>query len=362
MKNTSVAIITCLAALLVLIWSPAAAIAAGPKFQSIGQFSVRHIEGGRYEICDGLGRILHLVPRDEEPPSGAQAHEVIRIPVKRVAITGDRDTSLLLALNAIDTVAAVTGEAKDWVIPRIRQGLEDGSIMSLGKSMTLDYEAMARLKPDVIFTWDESVIPKLSDLGVPVVINYGDEARTLKTQIQFVRFLAPFFGEFQAADEYVLRMEKALADIQQKAQRAKRRPKVIWGDVYEHRVMVEPGQSWAAQLIDSAKGEYLFKDVRGSSCLEVSLERFFSTGRQADIMFTYRTPTTGIGSKKALARTNPALAGIKPMSGGKIYFPLPIYNQSGHLMDQVITEIAAILQPELFPGHKLKFFLELPEE
>ncbi len=30
-------------------------------------------------------------------------------------------------------------------------------------------------------------------------------------------------------------------------------------------------------------------------------------------------------------------------------------------LDEIITEIAAILNPELFPGYKLKFFVELPE-
>ena len=80
------------------------------------------------------------------------------------------------------------------------------------------------------------------------------------------------------------------------------------------------------------------------------------------MMFTYRSPSTGISSKAALARANPALAGIRPLTRGRIYFPLPRYHQSGHLMDQVIEEIAAILHPELYPGRKLRFFVELPEK
>lgn len=44
-----------------------------------------------------------------------------------------------------------------------------------------------------------------------------------------------------------------------------------------------------------------------------------------------------------------------------MFSPLPCYIQSMDKLDEIITEIAAILNPELFPGYKLSFFLELPE-
>jgi iron complex transport system substrate-binding protein len=342
--------------------SPGSAATATPGFQTIGEFSLRGLEGGRYEITDGLGRILHLVPRGMDPPPGVPRHEIIPIPVKRVVMTGGRDVSMLLALDSISVLVGVDGNHTDWKIPQVRDGLEQGRIVNVGRSHSLDYEQLAALKPDALFTWDEAQIPFLADLGIPVVINHGTQARTLDTQINFVRFLAPFVGKEQLAEIYVARVKAALDKIAQRARNAPSRPKVIWGDVWEKRVMVEPGQSWAAQLVDLAGGDYLFKDVRGSSCLEISLERFYSAAKQADVMFTYRSPETGMASKADLARTNPALAGTKPLASGRVYFPLPEYNQSGHRMDEVIEEIAAILQPRLFPERKITLFHALPEK
>lgn len=358
-RLAGVGLALCLA-LIALASGPA--LAAAPGFQAIGEFSLRGLEGGRYEITDGLGRVLHLVPRGMEPPPGVPRHEIIPIPVKRVVMTGGRDVSMLLALDSIAVLVGVDGKTADWKIGQVRDGLKDGRIVNVGRSHSLDYELLAALKPDVLFTWDEAQIPFLADLGVPVVINYGTEARTLDTQINFVRFLAPFVGKEQMAEAYVARVKAALDRVAQRAKNAPSRPKVIWGDVWEKRVMVEPGQSWAAQLVDLAGGDYLFKDVRGSSCLEISLERFYSTARQADVMFTYRSPESGMASKVDLARTNPALGDTKPLASGRVFFPLPEYNQSGHRMDEVIEEIAAILQPQLFPERKITLFHALPEK
>ncbi len=94
--------------------------------------------------------------------------------------------------------------------------------------------------------------------------------------------------------------------------------------------------------------------------MEISLERFLSSGKKADILFTYRTSLTGATSKSALAKINPILRGIKPLTKGKVFAPLPCYGQSGDKLDKIIEEIAAILHPRLFPNYHLKFFKELP--
>jgi iron complex transport system substrate-binding protein len=54
------------------------------------------------------------------------------------------------------------------------------------------------------------------------------------------------------------------------------------------------------------------------------------------------------------------LAGVKPLKQGRVYSPLAKYAQSGDRLDEILTDIAAILHPECYPGHKLSYFRELP--
>jgi iron complex transport system substrate-binding protein len=58
---------------------------------------------------------------------------------------------------------------------------------------------------------------------------------------------------------------------------------------------------------------------------------------------------------------NPLLRGIRPLQSGKVFAPLPHYIQSGDKLDEILTEIAAILHPRLYPGYKRRYFMELPD-
>ena len=249
----------------VLLFCLAAAPASWAAFQSLGQFSVDSRDNGVFIVSDGIGRQLYLVPRGQKPPPGARPQDVIPIPVQKVASDSWRDTSLLGALDALGAVKAVTGKTKDWTVPAIRDGLADGSVVSLGQSHGLDYEQLAKVKPEVFFTWDESLIPMMDELGIPTVITNTELARDLDTQIRFTLFLAPFFGKQKQAEAFVRRVYRVLEGIKAKTKQATSKPKVIWGDVYSKRVLVEPGNSWAAQIVQAAGGEYLFADVSGDT-------------------------------------------------------------------------------------------------
>ncbi|MGD8844466.1 MAG: ABC transporter substrate-binding protein, partial [Desulfobacteraceae bacterium] len=139
-------------------------------------------------------------------------------------------------------------------------------------------------------------------------------------------------------------------------------PKVMWGDIYEKRVLVEPGNAWVGELVGLAQSDYLFEDVYGTSCIEIAIERFLYSGEEADILFTYRTRDSGATSKAAIARMNPLLKEIRPFKRGKVFAPLPHYVQSGDHLDEILTEIAAILHPDLYRNYQRRYFVELPDQ
>jgi iron complex transport system substrate-binding protein len=182
----------------------------------------------------------------------------------------------------------------------------------------------------------------------------------LNARMRFVQFLAPFFHRQAQADAFFARVQEALQAIRRRTAGAPRQPKVMWADIYEKRVLVEPGNAWVGELVELAESDYLFDDVYGTSCIEIAVERFLYSGEDADILFTYRTEQSGATSKAALARMNPLLKGIKPLKSGKVFAPLPHYIQSGDRLDEILTEIAAIVHPEAYPDYPRRYFAELP--
>jgi iron complex transport system substrate-binding protein len=290
------------------------------------------------------------------------SNRLIRTPVKRVAAYGAFNVSVLKALGVLETtLVGTTYPTEKWHIPEVRNGMKSGKIAFLGSDNSIDFERLDQVQPDLVLTWDRSIIPMLNDLDIPCVITSSTTAMCLNTRMRFVKFLAPFFHREDKARSFLNRVNTALTEIREQTHHAGPPFKVMWGDIYEKRVLVEPGNAWVAELINTLQSDYLFDDVFGTSCIEINVERFLYSGKEADILFTYRTPEQGATSKKALARLNPILSGIRPLNEGKVYAPLPHYAQSYHRLDEILKEIAAILYPELYKDYSLRYFMELPE-
>ncbi|MFP4030251.1 MAG: ABC transporter substrate-binding protein [Desulfococcaceae bacterium] len=335
---------------------------SGKSFLQIGEFAVHRVSADRTEVRDGAGRTLVLIPREASAPPDVEPHRLVRVPVKRVAAYGFFDVSTLKALGVLESaLVGVANPAERWHLPEVKRGLETGRIAFLGGASSLDFERLNQQRPELVLTWDPSIIPLLADLDIPCAVTSTPTAMCLNARMRFVQFLAPFFGKEAAADAFFRRVNGALMEIRERTADAGPSPKVMWGDIYEKRVLVEPGNAWVGELVALAESDYLFEDVYGTSCIEISVERFLYSGEDADILFTYRTAEWGATSKAALARLNPLLAGIRPLAEGRVYAPLPHYVQSGHRLDEILTEIAAILHPSAYPDYELKFFTPLPD-
>uniref|UniRef100_UPI0006D285ED ABC transporter substrate-binding protein n=1 Tax=Desulfosarcina cetonica TaxID=90730 RepID=UPI0006D285ED len=308
------------------------------------------------------GRTLVLIPRDAAAPADVVPVHIVRTPVKRVVAYGYFDVAIMRALGVLDdTLVGVTTPAKRWYTDDVKKGMATGKIAYLGDASSIDFERLKKQQPELVLTWDPAVIPMLDELGIPCAITSTPMAMCLNARMRFVQFLAPFFNREKQADAFFDRVNQALLDIRERTADCGPPPKVMWGDIYEKRVLVEPGNAWVGELVGLAESDYLFDDVYGTSCIEITVERFLYSGEDADIFFTYRTRDAGVTSKAALARMNPLLADIRPIKTGKVYAPQPWYIQSGDHLDEILTEIAAILHPEAYPNYQRRYFVELPD-
>ncbi len=330
------------------------------SFMNIGEFSVNRKQDYT-EVRDGAGRKLALIPRGAKAPAGFTPTSVIETPVRRVVAYRAFEVGILAALGVPETLVGVTDSREKWVRDDVRRGFDQGRIAYVGQSSKVDFERIKAQHPDLVMTWDPSIIPMMDSLGIPVIVTTTPVATCLNTHMRFVEFIAPFFGREAQGKAYFEQVATALQEIRDRT-RDLPPPKAMWGDIYEKRVLVEPGNAWVAELIGLAQSNYLFNDIDGTSCIEISTERFIYSGKDADLYFTYRTPERGATSKAALARQNPLIAQIRPLGPeGHVYAPLPGYSQSSDQLDQILIDIAAILHPQAFPGYQVRFFVELPD-
>ncbi len=332
-------------------------------FLQIGEFAINKVSDELTIIRDGAGRNLALIPRHAEMPKGYPPEMVVRVPVQRVAVHFERDVSALRALGVIDqTLVGVTKPKEEWYVDDVVKGFDKGKIVYLGRPTAINYELLKKQQPELMLTMNPAVISMLSSLEIPCIMTKTSVAMCLNTRISYVMFLAPFFGKEKEAEAFVERVNSSLMEIREITRGHWEDVKVMWGDMYEKRVLVEPGNASVGELVELVQSDYLFEDIYGSACIEISLERFLYSGREANIYFTYQTPESGATSKAALKKRHPMLAGITPLGPeGRVYAPLPLYYQAGDKLDDILTEIAAIIHPGLYPGYPLNYFRQLPD-
>lgn len=231
----------------------------------IGEFSCRSLDHRSWEITDGTGRRFLLLPRTKAVPAGFEGLQIIRIPVRRVVAYSGFTVSMMKAIGSLDTLKGVTKDKGRWTIKAVKNGIEKGDIVFLGNPSSIDYERLKEISPDLVLTWDQTVVSKLSGMGIPVIVTTTGRAMDIETRMRFARFLALFFNKEKEAEEYIQKVQVAINRIKAMDLRPSKPPKVIWGDIYEKRVRVEPGNSWVAQLIRLSGGKYLFEDISGAS-------------------------------------------------------------------------------------------------
>ncbi|MBW1613407.1 MAG: ABC transporter substrate-binding protein [Deltaproteobacteria bacterium] len=234
-------------------------------FQHFGDFSIKYLENGCKVLTDGMGRELLLVPRGHKASKEYKGAQKVEIPVRKVVVYSTTTAAMIKELGVVESLAAVTTKKENWYIPEIRKGIEEGEVVYLGEYNSIDYEKLKLLNPDVVFTWDKGIIPKLNELGIPCVITYSGIAQGLIARIKFMQFLSAFYNQEDKAKTFVERQLKRIDEVAAKTNEAKKDLKAVWADIYERKVLVEPGNAWTAQVVERAGGKYIFHDLEGGS-------------------------------------------------------------------------------------------------
>jgi len=324
-------------------------------------FEIEYLSDGRKKVTDGEGHELILVPQERE----VAGYDYIKVPVERVVCLSSTSVSCLRALGVLGSVVGVHLRKDRWYIDEIKKGMEEGKIEVVGKGMEEpNYEKILALKPDVVFTYTGlptavRAFRKFEEMGVPVAVDNGWLESHPLGRLEWIKFLAAFYDKEDEATEFFEKVENKVKEIHQKVASIEQEPVVLWGSIWKGKCYVPAGGSYAARMISIAGGNYIFRDLEGAGNVNVTLEEFYLRGMEADVFIYSFYPPYVSSTIKGLVEANPILADIEPVKEGKVYCFQPWYYQSVDRTDEIIQDLAAIFHPQLFPNHKLRYFMKL---
>ncbi len=330
-------------------------------------FKIEYMSDSVKKITDGAGRPVMLIPRGNKKNTLEKRVTTIEIPVRHIALTCPMYAALIKPFGALDSIAGVNAEVERCYFKALEKGLKDGSIVSLGNGNTLDFERTARLRPDVVFAdnWDAKKLAKLKELNIPVaVVNCYSESHPLG-RMEWIKFMAAFYNKEADANRFFDAAFEKVEKIAARAGTAKQKPQVLSGGLYYGKASAPLPRSCTAKMIELGGGEYIIKDVNlpeamGGYC-NITLEAFFDKGKKANV-YVFETAATEITSIEKLIAGAEILSTIKPVQNGNVWISQPGYWQALDKMDVIVHDLAFIFHPDLFPGHKLTYFRQLPRK
>lgn len=308
-----------------------------------------------------------LVPKGKPVPSHSANTQVIEIPITRIACTSTTHIPLLDYLNETDALVAFP--TTDYISSeKMRQRADAGKVTDVGIDKGMNLEVLFSLKPELVMSYtmtsDLGQLKKISELGIPVVINAEYLEEHPLGRAEWIKFMALFFGKEHQADSIFNIIEQEYLATQQLTEKVDNKPTVLSGIVYGDTWFMPAGKNYAAKLLHDAGAHYLWSETDTNGFLELSFESVYEKGKDADFWI-------GVGSFTSLAEIETVekrYALFKPFKQGTIYS----YNarkgakggneflELGYLRpDLILKDLVKIAHPSLLPDHQLFFHRKL---
>jgi iron complex transport system substrate-binding protein len=199
----------------------------------------------------------------------------------RLAILSTTYLPYMAALQCTGQVvgAAHLDKVRDTATVRLR---DLGKITDIGTADGVDREAIMVLAPDLVLGY-----PFGRDDGSETIAGhpYAMVAEYLEPhplgRAEWLKFFGTLLGKEREADSLYAGIAERYAEA--KASSCGRdRPKVLFGSQWNGQWWVPPGNSYMAQLIVDAGGDYVFAETRGKENIAVDMETILARASDAD--------------------------------------------------------------------------------
>lgn len=201
--------------------------------------------------------------------------------LERIAVLSTTHLPYLSTLGTADHVVAAAHleQVRDGATKERRAA---GQVVEIGTADGVDREALITASPDVLLGYpfgrsgSDTVVA-----GVPLLMIAEYLEPHPLGRAEWLKFFGVLVGKADLADSLYTgiaqRYDAAKSNVS-----GNQRPKVLFGSYWNGQWWVPPGNSYMAQFIEDAGGDYLFSDRRGKENIAVDMETMIALGEQVD--------------------------------------------------------------------------------
>ncbi len=308
-----------------------------------------------------------LSEKGTKAPTSREYDAIIELPITSIVVTS---TTHIPSLEMLDVSSALVGFPNLNYISSeaTRKRIDAGAIKELGKNEAINTEVLIDLNPDVVVTFavdgGNKTVDAIEKTGIPVLYNADWTETTPLGKAEWIKFFGVLFGKEKRADSIFNEIESNYLAAKELAGSAVEKPTVLSGAMYQDVWYLPQGDSWAAQLIEDAHGEYLWHDSEGTGSISLNLEAVLEKAQHADYWIG---PGQFTGLQQMLEKHSVyaefeafqqkkvySFTTNKGATGGVLYYEL-----APNRPDLVLQDMIKILHPNLLPEYEFYFFNKL---
>jgi iron complex transport system substrate-binding protein len=201
----------------------------------------------------------------------------------------------------------------------------------------------------------------LKKAGIPIILNIDYLENSPLGRAEWLKLTAVLLDQYKAGDSLFQTIEAAYIKTKSSIEKNEDRPTVLTGLMYGDIWYVPGGESFAAQFIEDAGGNYMWSENSETGSLELSFESVLSTAQNSE----YWIGAASFTSLKDLENTNNKYTLFDAFQNQEVYSYTKRVNQHGAndylesgfmRADLVLKDYVNLLHPGILDDSTTTYF------
>jgi iron complex transport system substrate-binding protein len=300
-------------------------------------------------------------------PDSLKKYTSISVPIQSIVVTSTTHIPALELLGVENTLIGFPNT--DFISsPKTRKRIDAGLVKEVGTNETLNTEILIDMAPDAIVSFglnnSNPTLDNLQKSGLKVLLNGDWNEQSPLGKAEWIKFFGALYGLDTKAKGIFSTIEKEYKTTLALAKKAKQKPTVLSGAMYQDQWFVPQGESWMALFLKEAQSDYLWSNTKGTGSLSLPFETILEKAQKAEFWIA----PGDFSSLREMNNSNPHYAKFDAFKNKKVYSyalhkgakgGIVFFEWSSARPDWVLKDFIAIFHPELAPHYTPHFFEKL---
>ncbi len=331
------------------------------------QFAVDYYTGGYALITISDGSRFLVVPSGLSAPKELEGDiVVVQQPVENIYLVASAVMDMFCSLEALDAVSLSGTKEENWYIEDAKSAMAEGRISYAGKYNAPDYEKIlnagcSMAVESTMILHSPEVKEELESFEIPVLVDYSSYEEHPLGRSEWIKLYGVLLGKEEKAKE-AFDEQKALLEQAVSGEKTGKTVAFFYITSGE-TVNVRKSGDYVPRMIELAGGTYIFKDLgeddSASSTVNMQMEEFYASAKDADYLIYNSTIDGGVDSIEELLEKSPLLKDFKAVKEGRVFVTSRNLYQDSMKLGTVIMDIHTMLTMEDDFDEAFQYFFHL---